>query len=171
LTAGQNVTLNLLETLGAVNITATNGNVTLNNDIGPHIFNTQSPGIPDFNPTDKGVASLTISAPAGTAAITMQGARAEGNVVISTGGSLTAAKAITSVGGSVSITAPTQTLNQAVPIGTQNQVLYPVSVSPVIPQDRRRRCLARLASPETAGLEPRRWWIFRWRRPIQSLRV
>jgi filamentous hemagglutinin family protein len=133
LTAGQNVTLNLLETLGAVNITATNGNVTLNNDIGPHIFNTQSPGIPDFNPTDKGVASLTISAPAGTAAITMQGARAEGNVVISTGGSLTAAKAITSVGGSVSITAPTQTLNQAVPIGTQNQVLYPVSVSPVIP--------------------------------------
>ena len=101
LAANRNLTLFLIETLGAVSLTATTGNITLNNDIGPHIIN--STGQPDFNPADKGVASLTISAPANTATITMQGARAEGNVVITTGGTLTAAKQITSVNGTVSI--------------------------------------------------------------------
>ena len=37
-TANRNLTLFLLETLGAVNLTATTGNITLNNDIGPHII-------------------------------------------------------------------------------------------------------------------------------------
>jgi filamentous hemagglutinin family protein len=127
-TANRNLTMFLLETLGAVNLTATTGNITLNNDIGPHITN--ATGWPAFNPTDKGVASLAMSAGAN---ITMQGARAEGNVVITAGSTITAAKAITSVGGSVTITAPTQNLNQAVPIGTQNQVDYPEPVSPVAP--------------------------------------
>jgi filamentous hemagglutinin family protein len=130
LTAGQNVTLNLLESLGALNITATNGNVTLNNDIGPHIIN--NTGETDFNPSDLGVASLSISAPASTAAITMQGARAEGNVTITTGGSLTAAKQITSVGGTVSITTGVPPSLSAVPIGNQFQIFIPGAVSPVI---------------------------------------
>jgi hypothetical protein len=132
MTAGQNLTLNLLETLGVVNLAATSGNVTLNNDIGPHIVNTQSPATPDFNPSDLGVASLSISAPSATAAITMQGARAEGNVTISTGGTLTAAKQITSVGGSVSIFAAGGATLSATAIGTQNQVIYPAPVSPTI---------------------------------------
>jgi len=127
-TANRNLTLFVLETLGAVNLTATTGNITLNNDIGPHITNNTT--WPDFNPTDKGVASLNMFA---GGSITMQGARAEGNVVITAGTSVTAAKAITSVSGSVTITAPTQTLNQATPIGTQNQVDYPEPVSPVAP--------------------------------------
>ena len=130
-TAGQDLTLNLLETLGPVNLTATAGNITLNNDIGPHIINTGMP--PDFNPGDLGVASLSISAPASTATITMQGARAEGNVTISTGGSLTAAKQITSVNGTVTITTGgTQNLS-AVPIGTQEQLHLPTFVLPVVP--------------------------------------
>ncbi len=42
-TANRNLTLFLLETLGAVNLTATTGNITLNNDIGGHIVNTSVP--------------------------------------------------------------------------------------------------------------------------------
>ena len=49
--AGRNLTLFLLETLGAVNLTATTGNITLNNDIGPHIVN--NTGQPDFNPATR----------------------------------------------------------------------------------------------------------------------
>ncbi len=124
LTAGQNVTMNLLQSLGAVNITATGGNVTLYNDIGPHI--------PVFNPSDLGVASLSISAPAGTAAINMQGARAQGDVTISTGGTLVAAKQITSVFGTVSIFAAGGATLSAVPIGTQSPLGGVGGVSPVI---------------------------------------
>ena len=130
LAANRNLTLFLIETLGAVSLTATTGNITLNNDIGPHIIN--NTGQTDFNPDDKGVASLTISAPANTSAITMQGARAEGDVVIATGGTLTAAKQITSVNGTVSIFAGGGANLSSVPIGDQNQILLPGSVSPVV---------------------------------------
>jgi filamentous hemagglutinin family protein len=129
--ANRNLTLFLLETLGAVSLTATTGNITLNNDIGPHIIN----GTPDlpFNNFDKGVASLVISAPASTATITMQGARAEGDVTISTGGDLTAAKQITSVNGTVTITVGGTQSIANVPIGDQAQLTYQPPVSPVIP--------------------------------------
>lgn len=128
-TANRNLTLYLLETLKAVTLTATTGNILLNNDIGPHIVNGTT--WPDFNPTDKGVASLTMTAGGN---ITMQGARAEGDVAITSGGNLTAAKAITSVGGSVTTNVGgTKTLNQGVPIGSQNQMDYPGGVSPVGP--------------------------------------
>jgi filamentous hemagglutinin family protein len=129
LTAGRNVILNLIETLGPVTISATSGDITLNNDIGPHILNSTSD--PDFNPDDKGVESLTVTATTGD--ITMQGARAEGDVSITAGGDLTAAKAITSVNGTVTITTGgTQTLS-ATPIGSQTQLTYPGFVSPVAP--------------------------------------
>jgi filamentous hemagglutinin family protein len=131
LTAGQDLTLNILEALGPVSFTSTNGNITLNNDIGPHIINVTTD--PDFNPGDLGVASLTISAPSSTAAVMMQGARAEGNVTITTGGSLTAAKAITSVSGTVAITTGGAQNLSAVPIGSQNQLDYPPIVAPVVP--------------------------------------
>ena len=128
--ANRNLTLNVLETLGPVSLTATTGDITLNNDIGPHIINLT--GQPDFNPSDLGVASLTMSAPASTATITMQGARAEGDVVITTGGSLSAAKEITSVSGTVSITAGGGDTVLPVPIGDQDQIPYPDFVNPVI---------------------------------------
>jgi filamentous hemagglutinin family protein len=129
LTADRHVILNVLETLGPVNITSTGGNITLNNDIGPHIINTDLT-VPDFNPSDLGVASLTMSADGD---ITMEGARAEGDVVITAGGNLTAAKEITSVSGSRTLNVGgTTTLNDAVPIGNQNQVEYPEVVLPVV---------------------------------------
>jgi hypothetical protein len=127
--AGGNVTLNLLETLGPVSITSTTGNLTLNNDIGPHINNLT--GEPDFNPGDLGVASLSLSAPAGS--ITMQGARAQGNIVISSVGAFTPAKQITSVFGTVSISAAGGITLSATPIGTQDQLQTPIVVTPIGP--------------------------------------
>ena len=127
--ANRHLTLFTLETLGAVSLTATTGNITLNTDIGGHIVNGGTG--PDFNPLDLGVASLTMSAPAATAAINMQGARAQGNVTISTGGTLTAAKQITSVFGSVSIFAGGGASLSAVPIGNVNQLYPPGAASPV----------------------------------------
>jgi hypothetical protein len=130
-TANRNLTLYTVETLGALNFTATTGNITLNTDIGGHILNGTT--WPAFNPGDLGVASLTMSAPAPTAVITMQGARAQGTVSIATGGTLTATKQITSVFGSVSISAAGGATLSAVPIGSVNQVDYPQPVSPVAP--------------------------------------
>ena len=134
LAAGRDVLLNVIETLGPVSISAASGSITLNNDIGPHIVNnTVNPHRPDFNPDDKGVAALTISAPAATATITMQGARAEGDVVITTGGSLTAAKEITSVSGTLTIATGGTANLSAVPIGTQDQLTPPGAVAPAVP--------------------------------------
>lgn len=130
LTAGRNLTLNLLETLGPVSLSATTGSIVLQNDIGAHIVN--GTGGPDFNPSDLGVASLVMSAPAPTGAITMQGARAEGNVTITAGGNLTAAKQITSVGGAVTITTGGNQTLSAVPIGTLGQLEYPPIVLGVV---------------------------------------
>lgn len=141
--ANRNLTLFILETLGAVSLTSTTGNITLNRDIGGHINNTDPlvncpgpacSGKPDFNPDDKGVASLTITASSATAAINMQGARAEGNVTITTPGTLTAAKQITSVSGTRTLNVPlaNQSLSN-VAIGTVNQVIYPAISAPAVP--------------------------------------
>jgi hypothetical protein len=126
--AGRDVTLNVVETLGPVSITANTGSTTLKNDIGPHIVN--NTGQPNFNPSDLGVASLAMSAPAGS--ISMQGARAVANVTISTGGTLDAAKQIISTSGSVTVTAPTQNLHQAVAIGSQEQLFWELPISPLV---------------------------------------
>ncbi len=126
-TANRNIVLNLLETLGAVSLTATTGSITLNNDIGPQITNSTS--APDFNPLDKGVLSLTLAA--GTN-ITMQGARAQGNVVVTAGGNLTAAKSITSVNGSVSLAVGGTVSINPVPIGSQEQMVFPPFVLPAV---------------------------------------
>jgi hypothetical protein len=120
---GKNLTLNaygslelgILETLGAVSITAQTGNITLRNDIGPPVlyynpdtnvfyspYNSildKSPNIyfnkdlndPSFDPTGIGVASLMLNAGAN---INMQGAKAAGTVTITAGGILTPAKGI-----------------------------------------------------------------------------
>jgi filamentous hemagglutinin family protein len=131
LTAGRNLTLSVVETLGAVNLAAQAGNITLNNDLGPHIVNNTMPMLPDFNPADLGIASLNLSA---GGSIAMQGARAEGDIAITAGGNLSAAKEITSVGGTVTLNVGgTTALNQAVPIGTQEQLDFPFFVAPGVP--------------------------------------
>jgi filamentous hemagglutinin len=128
MTAGRNLTLFIVETLGAVNLTA-GGAIVLNNDLGPHIVN--NTGAPDFNPADKGIASLNLSS---GGSITMQGARAEADIAITAGGNLSAAKEITSIGGTVTLSVGgTTALNQAVPIGTQEQLPYPTYVAPAVP--------------------------------------
>jgi filamentous hemagglutinin family protein len=119
LAAGRNVALSLLESLGPVSITASTGSITLNNPIGPHIAN--NTGGADFNPADKGVASLTMSAPVGP--VTVTGARAEGDVTISTGGNLTSsAWDIVSVSGTRTITAASSSIPNNNSIGTQDQL-------------------------------------------------
>jgi filamentous hemagglutinin family protein len=129
--ANRNISLFTVETLGAVSITSNAGNITLNTDIGGHIIN--GGPFPDFNPSDLGVASFTLSAPSATAAVNTQGIRAQGNVTISTGGTLTAAKQITSVFGSVSIFAAGGATLSAVPIGNVAQVQLPAVPAPVAP--------------------------------------
>lgn len=128
LSAGGKVILNLLEALGPVSITAATGNITLIEPIGPTIIN--EPGyilIPD-----QGVASLTMSAPLGL--ITMSGARAVGNITISTGGSLTSSREIVSTSGAVSTAGVAGAINiTGNPIGTQAQLIYPGIVLPVAP--------------------------------------
>lgn len=130
LTAGHDVTMHQLQTGGAVSITAQQGDITLNNDIGPTILADAS--LIGFDPL-AGVASLILTAPASTATITMQGARASGDVTISTGGDLTAAKEITSLNGTVTLNiGGTTTLNQAVPIGSQLPLIPPGMVGPPV---------------------------------------
>ena len=130
--AYRNLTLFLLETMGSVNLTATTGNITLNNDIGPHITSDGTPGGTLLYAGDPGVASLTMNAPAATAVISMQGARAQGDVLIQTGGSLTATREITSVNGTVTIvTGGAQSLS-ADPIGYQTAIPCCGFVSPVL---------------------------------------
>ena len=63
----------------------------------------------------------------------MQGARAQGDVMITTGGTLTAAKQITSVFGTVSIFAAGGATLSPVPIGSQDQMPGYGFASPVAP--------------------------------------
>ncbi|MEQ1727550.1 MAG: hypothetical protein ABL982_04140, partial [Vicinamibacterales bacterium] len=129
--AGRNVTLHLVQMMGPASITAETGNITLNNPLGPHVV--VPPGVP-YNPDDLGIASLAMSAPAATAVIDMQGARAEGNITISTGGDLTSAREIVSVHGTVVLdVAGTTELHQDVPIGTEPWVGGGGSASPAVP--------------------------------------
>ena len=167
-TANRNLTLFLLETLGAVNLTATTGNITLNNDIGPHIINNTNRL--RLQSRRSGVASLTISAPAATATVTMQGARAQGDVVISTGGTLTAAKQITSVFGTVSIFAAGGATLSAVPIGNQDQMSTVWhSRRRLRRRDRNRRCRPLLAQRRTTDRACRCSQKSRWPFPTRWL--
>jgi hypothetical protein len=133
--AGGDVTLNLLETLGAVNITAKTGNITLIQPIGPAI----TPAF-DPDPNHNGVSSLSLSAPSGF--ISMTGAWAQGAITIATGGNLTSSREIHSVSGpsAVSISAANGTSGiVSNPIGTQNDLvllgipLGIVSPGPTVP--------------------------------------
>ncbi|MFO1266703.1 MAG: filamentous hemagglutinin N-terminal domain-containing protein [Rubrivivax sp.] len=105
LTAGRNVTLGRLETIGDVSLTATNGNVTVSFPIGASVG--VAPGL--WNPTDLGVHTLTINAPGTGAVVSLQGSRSFGNTVIvaPNGGTVTSAYNIGSTNGSVTIVAPT----------------------------------------------------------------
>ena len=117
--AGGALSLYYIETLGAMDLKATTGNVTLATPLGAHMNK------PDFNPLDLGIGSLTIAAPA----ISLQGVRAEGAVTITTG-NLASTNAINSTNGPVS---PATFIN-APAVGTLNLLVeLTPATSPAIP--------------------------------------
>lgn len=125
LNAGSEVTLRRLQTYGPVNIYS-GGGINLLNDIGPTIT-----GGTLFT-VDKGVESLTLTTPTTGLFkfVDMEGARAVGNVVITTK-ELIAAKSITSTSGTVTITADTQNITAGA-IGTMAEMERPIPVAPAI---------------------------------------
>lgn len=103
LTAGGNIILpERIETMGPVTLISTNGDVNIGQTIGSHVSE-ETPESHLWNPYDKGVASLEITANNGN--ISMQEARAEGNITIQaygdgiTTGLVTAGPGIESVSG------------------------------------------------------------------------
>jgi len=104
LTAGGNITLpERIETMGPVTLISENGDVYIGQTIGAHVSQVETPESHLWNPYDKGVASLEITANNGN--ISMQEARAEGNITIQadgdgiTTGFVTAGPGIESVSG------------------------------------------------------------------------
>lgn len=123
LEAGGSVELRRLQTYGSVDISAGTG-ITLWNDIGPTITS------PIHFTSDQGVASLSLTTPTTAGSfITMQGARAVGDVAVTTG-TLTAARSITSTGGTVTIDATSENITPGA-IGTMTEMTRPPQVSPV----------------------------------------
>jgi len=129
LVAGRNLLLGQLETFGAVSLTATTGNVTVTQPLGLPV--PPAPGL--WNPTNLGLASLSIQAPGAGAVISLQGARSEGNVSIAApnGGTVNSAYAVTSAGGTVTVVAPTQNIS-ATPIPPGVRIVQPGIVSPAV---------------------------------------
>jgi filamentous hemagglutinin family protein len=133
LSAGRNLTLGQLETIGDVSLGATTGNITVTHPIGaPVPVVAPAPGI--WNPTNLGVASLTISAPGTGAIVSLQGARSEGSVRIEApnGGTVNSTFAVTSSSGTPTIVAPTQNIS-ATPIPPGARMKNPGVALPVAP--------------------------------------
>ena len=85
---------NRIETLGPVSLIAQNGNINIGQTIGAHVLPLAEPAS-FWNPQDKGVAEVYIEALNGN--ITMQEARAEGDITIIARGDGTTTGFITSI--------------------------------------------------------------------------
>jgi len=129
LSAGRNLTLGQLETIGDVSLSAATGNVTVTFPLGAPV--PPAPGL--WNPANLGVNSLSVSAPGNGAVISLQGARSVGNVALiaPNGGTVNSAFAVTSSAGSVTVIAPTQNIS-ATPIAPVARLILPGIVSPAI---------------------------------------
>lgn len=96
LTAGGNIDLpERIETMGPITLTSANGDVSIGQTIGAHV-SVETPASQIWNPYDVGVASLVITANNGN--ISMQEARAEGNITIQAYGDGVATGFITAFG-------------------------------------------------------------------------
>ncbi|MCW5635134.1 MAG: filamentous hemagglutinin N-terminal domain-containing protein [Rubrivivax sp.] len=128
ISAGRDLTLGHLETIGDVSLTA-GRNVTVTFPLGAPVG--AAPGL--WNPADLGVNSLTISAPGTGAVIDLQGARAVGPVSLTApnGGTINSAFAVTSTAGTVTLNAPNLNIS-AVPIPLQARLTRPGLVSPAV---------------------------------------
>lgn len=129
LTAGRNLTLGRLQTIGDVTLAAATGNVTVSFPLGAPVG--AAPGL--WNPTDIGVRTLTINAPGAGAVVDLQGSRSFGNTVITApdGGTVTSAYAVTSTNGTVTVVAPTVNIPLTA-IPPQVRLTRPAPVSPAI---------------------------------------
>ena len=112
ITAGRNITLGQLETIGDVTLTATTGNVTVTAPLGAPVP-VVAPANGVWNAANLGVHSLTVNAPGAGAVINLQGARSVGNIALTAtnNGTVNSAFALTSSAGTVTVTAPTQVLS------------------------------------------------------------
>jgi hypothetical protein len=131
LSAGRNVFLGQLETIGPVSIRAATGNITISHPLGAPVP-ALAPGRDLWNPGSLGVASLTLNAPGAGALIDIQGARSEGGISISApSGAVVSAFALTSSSGSVSMAAPGQTLSST-PISQVDRLVKAPPVAPPV---------------------------------------
>jgi hypothetical protein len=118
ISAGRHIQLEHLETIGSVAMSATTGNVTVNFPIGGPV-----PVLPPdrrlWNAAGVGVASLDIAAPGAGAVVSLQGARAVGDVSISApNGTVNSIYAITSTAGTVTVNAAAQSISATpIPMG------------------------------------------------------
>lgn len=129
ISAGRNLTLGQLETIGDVSLSAATGNVTVTFPLGAPV----GPLVGAWNPADRGVNSLTVSAPGNGAIISLQGARGFGNVslIAPDAGTVNSAFAVTSTAGVVTVTAPNQNISGTA-IAQQPRLVRSAIVSPAI---------------------------------------
>ena len=148
LTSGRNMNLpERIETIGPVTLISQNGNITIGQTIGAHVAD-QTPEAHVWNPYDKGVYSLTVTANNGN--ITMQEARAESNISIQAPhGSVTHGAGIESVSG----TSTVKGSSYNVPISPVEVARLPVPM-PVIPVASPGPMIAGPAAPPLAGALP-----------------
>jgi hypothetical protein len=133
LTAGRNILLGQLETMGDVTLASAAGHITVTFPLGAPV-----PVVPPdgstWNPGSLGVNSLAISALGSGAIIDLQGARSVGNVslIAPNNGTVNSAYSVTSSAGSVFVNAPHQNIS-ATPIPLQARIVCCGIVSPAAP--------------------------------------
>lgn len=129
LNARGNMTMGQLETIGPVSLNSDNGNITITHPIGAPV-DVVAPGLAIWNPNNQGVDSLNLTASGVGATVNLQGARAEGPIVInSPSGDVTASFALTSNSSAVVVNAASFNASPA-PTATVSRL--PISV-PDIP--------------------------------------
>jgi filamentous hemagglutinin family protein len=127
ISAGRNIVVSQLETIGDVSLSAAAGNITVDAPLGGPIT------VNGFwNPTNLGLHSLNINAPGKDAVISLQGARSEADVtLLARSGTIASAFAITSSKGILTIEAPKKNVLPT-PIPLQQTLLHGVQSNPPV---------------------------------------
>lgn len=81
LSAGRNISLTQIETIGPVSLSSTGGNITVSTTIGPNVT-VVTPANDVWNPLNRGVASASIIASGPAATISIKEIRATGDITV-----------------------------------------------------------------------------------------